>query len=183
MASYEVDAYGATVRRRDPVIVVVLTLVTFGLYNLIWYYRINRELRDFGRIYRNELLAKERPWLSVLAVTLGGILIFPPIVSYWRTTSRIRRAQEIVGEELTNGWVLFACYVSSLVIVLPGLVIPGYVQSGLNSVWDRYQRRGPGSPQLDAGAAGVQVEVPAVTGERPDFGEGTKPDPRWDPGR
>lgn len=182
MASHEIDAFGVIARRRDPAVVVVLTLVTLGLYNLVWYYRINRELRDFGRVYRQEMLASERPWLSLLAVTLGGLLIFPPLVSYWRTTSRIRRAEELVGAELTNGWVIFACYVGSLLIGVTGLIIPGYVQQGLNSVWDRYPRRDSDTARLNAG---LQIEGGGGTEWRPvrsAFGEGERPDPRWGPG-
>ncbi len=181
MASYEVDTYGATVRRRDPGVVLVLSVVTLGIYNLIWYYRINRELRDFGRVYRNEYLAKEKPWLSVLAVTLGGILIIPAIVSYWRTTARIRRAQEILGEELTNGWVIFACYVSGMLFTLPLLVIPSYVQSGLNLVWDRYPR--------DDGSAPPELTMPTGSGELPpdtataEPEQGSESDARWGSGR
>lgn len=178
MASYEINAYGAVARRRNPAIVVVLTLVTIGIYNWIWYYRINRELRDFGRVYQLETLAKVRPWLSVLATTIGGVLIVPAIVSWWRTTSRIRRAQEVVGAPLTNGWIIFACYVGALLISITGLIIPGYVQQGLNEIWDRYPRV---TENEDMAALEPPPAYEVTAASNPSFGEPGRADPRLRP--
>jgi len=140
VAAYEVNAYGARAKVRNEGLVLLWTVITFGIYNIVWYYRINRELRDFGRIYQDEMLARENPAVSTVAITLGSVLVVPAIVSYYRTTGRIRRAQRIVSTPLTNGWVIFACYVGGIFIGLPALVIPPYVQSGLNAIWNRYPR-------------------------------------------
>ena len=153
MASYEVNAYGAEVKVRDPGIVVLFFFLTLGflIYPQVWYYRINRELRDFGRVYRDEKLADSNPVLSVLAVTLGALLIIPPIVSWWKCTGRIRRAQGIAQEpSLINGWLIFAMYVGMIVFSPVGLGIPAYVQSGLNGIWRKY-------PAVEAGGAVAQV--------------------------
>ena len=37
------------VKARNPWAVALLPIVTLGVYHLVWWYRINRELRDFGR--------------------------------------------------------------------------------------------------------------------------------------
>jgi hypothetical protein len=34
---------------RNPNVVAVLTIVTFGLYLIYWWYIVNREMRDFAR--------------------------------------------------------------------------------------------------------------------------------------
>jgi len=38
-----------TVKVRNPFLVFVWSLLTLGIYYLVWYYKINRELRDLGR--------------------------------------------------------------------------------------------------------------------------------------
>ena len=178
MASYEVDAYGARAKFRDVGIVVLLTIVTLGIYAYFWYYRINRELRDFGRVYNDEKLSAERPGLSVLAITLGALIIVPAIVSYYRTTSRVRQAQRIAQTELTSGWVIFALYVTGIFFLLPLIAIPAYVQSGLNSIWQKYPRwepeppvlaqpRQPGQEVAAATESGATTDAPPVPAEQP----------------
>src|SRR4051794_29509306 len=79
-------------KRRGPIAVSGIALVTFGIYFFVWYYKINREAR--------ESLGDESisPGSSVLAVTLGVLLIFiPPIVSILNTGKRIVRMQEHAG--------------------------------------------------------------------------------------
>ena len=39
----------ATAKMRNPIAAFLLVFVTFGIYYLVWYYKINRELRDLGR--------------------------------------------------------------------------------------------------------------------------------------
>lgn len=76
MASYDVDAYGADVGVRDTSYVLILHAITLGLYNFYWYYKINRELRDFGKVYRLERCASANPWLALAAVSLAPVAIF-----------------------------------------------------------------------------------------------------------
>ena len=57
----EIEAYGARVRVRRPLAVVGLTVVTLGVYGVVWYYRVNVELRDFGGAYRDRRLAGSSP--------------------------------------------------------------------------------------------------------------------------
>ena len=64
---------GANVKIRRPWGVFFLVLVTLGIYYLVWYYKTNRELHDYG--------IEVEPVVSLLAITLGGLLIIPPFVS------------------------------------------------------------------------------------------------------
>ena len=142
MAGQEINAYGAEVKERDVGLVVLFFFLTLGffIYPQVWYYRINRELRDYGRVYKDEKLADSNPWLSVLATTLGALLIVPAIVSWWKCTGRIRRAQGIAQEtSLINGWLIFAMYLGSILFAPAGLGIPAYVQSALNGIWVKYK--------------------------------------------
>ena len=140
MASPEVDLRGSRAKIRDVGIVVLLTVVTLGIYAIVWYYMINRELRDFGRATGDAELAQSNPTMSLLAVTLGGLVIIPAIVSYIGTTKRIQRAQDQVGEPPINGWVLVVLYVFGFFFLVPFVAIPAYVQSALNPVWGHFPR-------------------------------------------
>ncbi len=136
---------GAHVRERDIGLVGLWHALTFGIYNWFWYYAINRELRDFGEARGDDELANGNPGLSVLAVTLGWLLIVPPFVSWWRCTGRIRRAQRIAEQTELSGWAIGGLYVTGFLILFAWLAIPVLVQEALNGVWKRFadERGGP----------------------------------------
>jgi hypothetical protein len=147
---------GERAKVRDPGLVLLWTILTLGIYNVVWYYRINREIRDFGRAHGDEKLADTNPVLSVLAVTLGAIVIIPALVSWWKCTGRIRRMQGLCNVAPINGWVIGICYVVGILIVLTLLVIPPYVQDGLNKVWKLYPP-----------AEGSEVQLPGAPAPPP----------------
>jgi Domain of unknown function (DUF4234) len=80
-----------TAKIRHPWGVFFLALITLGIYYLYWYYQANRELSDYG--------VGESPFLSLLALFPGGLIIIPPFVSWWRFFGRLREAQERAGLE------------------------------------------------------------------------------------
>ena len=138
MAAPEVQMQGGGhAKIRDPGIVVLFFALTLGflVYPQVWYYRINRELRDYGRAMGDEELGASNPTNSVLAVTLGALIIVPPFVSWYRATQRIKRAQELAGQEQLNGWVLVGCYIGTVLFTVVGLAIPAIVQDNLNKIW------------------------------------------------
>ena len=83
------------VKIRSPWAVALLPFITFGIYHLVWWYRINRELCDFGDA--NNIDLGTNPLLSMLALFPGAFIIVPPLVSYWNGTKRIQAAA-IEGE-------------------------------------------------------------------------------------
>ena len=120
----------AKAKIRSPVGVALLSLVTLGIYAIFWYYYINREMADLGRARGTDELG-DSPGKSVLAVTLGALIIVPAIISIVHTFQRLQRAQRMSGvEPQINGWL-------SLVMCLLGLsiVFYAYEQSELNKVW------------------------------------------------
>jgi hypothetical protein len=118
----------ATAKVRNPLGVVGLSLITLGIYFFFWWYFINREMRDLGQAKAVDL--GQSPGNSVLAVTLGALIIVPAIVSEWRTGGRIEASQEAVGlERRASGPIIF---VLLLLIAPVGL---WYAQSELNKVW------------------------------------------------
>jgi hypothetical protein len=134
----EVNARGAYVKIRHPWGAFLLVLVTFGIYYLFWYFFINRELRDFGRASADggENRIDVNPWVSLLAVTFGWLIIVPPFVSMYRTFKRIRTAQELadVGPRVSPGLGLLLFFIA--VIFFP-VEVP-YAQTNLNRVWRAY---------------------------------------------
>lgn len=73
-------------RRRSPWWLAFWLIVTGGLWFFVWYYRFNRDLRHGAAIMTG-------PFLSLLAVTVGWGLVFPPFLSWWRTFARVNEAQ------------------------------------------------------------------------------------------
>lgn len=157
----EVDAYGARAKVRRPLAVFFLTLVTLGIYGVVWYHRVNVELRDYGTAYRDEGLAKTNPRHSVLAMVPGILLIGPPLVSLIGFVGRVRKAERYGRSELTSGWLIG--FLVLVLIFIPA--IPGYVQSGLNELWRRYPE--PGEAGAAAVAPEAETEPAALSGSEP----------------
>ncbi len=152
----EIEAYGARVRVRRPLAVVGLTVVTLGVYGVVWYYRVNVELRDFGGAYRDRRLAGSSPRRSALAVAPGIVLLVPPIVSLARFVGRVRRAQRYGRSELASGWLV--AVLALALVFLPA--ITGYVQSTLNELWRRYAAASS-SPATDTVSEAELAAAPA----------------------
>lgn len=107
---------------RSPLAVWMLALVTLGVYGVVRHYVVNRELRDFG--------VEVNPALSTLAVVPGSLLLAPPLVSVWRTASRIAVAQETAGGQPTSRPEVALASTFAL------LTVVAYTQRELNRVWE-----------------------------------------------
>jgi hypothetical protein len=118
---------GAIVKVRRPVAAALLPYVTLGIYHVVWWYRVNRELRDYGDSIGQDL--GHSPLKSALAVFPGCFLILPSIITVYRGTKRIQAAARLAGQTPVNGWLALVMY-----LVLPA-VLWGYLQSSLNSIW------------------------------------------------
>jgi hypothetical protein len=122
----QVQVHGMPVKIRSPLLVFLWSLVTFGIYYVVWYYKINRELRDAWGM-------DVRPLYSVLAITIGWIILVPPFVSWYSTFNRIAEAQSRAGlatqASPALGFVLFVI----AVFFLPIEVV--YAQDELNKLW------------------------------------------------
>jgi Domain of unknown function (DUF4234) len=123
---------GSTAKIRNPLGVLGLGLITLGIYHIFWWYFINREMADYGQANGVPELG-DNPILSVLAVTLGALIIIPPFVSHWRTLKRIETAQNrALGSNNIGVLLLFIL----IFIPLVNLVVFPIMQSNLNQVWD-----------------------------------------------
>ena len=123
-----IQGAAASAKIRSPIWVPVLTVVTLGIYGIIWSYFIHRELRDYGRAKGTDELGTS-PGKSVLAVTLGALIIVPAIIGLVNGFKRVQAAQRMNGLDPINGWIGLIL----IVVIYPAFY--GYMQSGLNPVW------------------------------------------------
>ena len=155
MVALQIDTAGPSVKVRRPWAVVLLNLVTFFIYGIVWYYQINRELRDYGKAHEDDELGASKPLRSLVAVTVGCLLIVPPLFSYVGVARRTQRAERIGTDAprsaptvlalLVGSWTLglggLAPVASTVVLVLAGvsvltwLAAVALLQARLNAVW------------------------------------------------
>jgi len=142
-----INGTAATAKIRNPIIAFLLVFVTLGIYYLVWYYKINRELRDLGRTTGQEQRLGRSPFTSLMAISVGWLILVPPFVSMYRTLRRIEAAQGISGSagEPLNMWLGYVLYLVG-VFTLPIEVI--YAQSELNRLWRAAPARVPGAAAL-----------------------------------
>jgi Domain of unknown function (DUF4234) len=136
--AYEMKIRGTQdeVKVRSPWAAALLPLITLGIYHLVWWYRINRELRDYGQAKGYDL--GQNPTNSLLALFPGGIVIVPALITYWRGVKRVMGASRLAGKEPLNGWIAIVLYL----LLAPALW--AYVQVSLNDVWRQEAEALPG---------------------------------------
>jgi Domain of unknown function (DUF4234) len=156
----QIAGTSSTAKIRNPLGVVGLSIITIGIYFFCWWYFINREMRDLGQAKGTDL--GQNPTNSVLAVTLGALIIVPAIVSEWRTCGRIESAQEVVGiDRRASGPVIF------ILLLLLWPVGLWYAQSELNKVWEAERSGGETAalpPQQPVAAPEAPIAPPAEPG-------------------
>ena len=81
---------------RNPLGVVGLSLITLGIYSLVWYFKTNKELAELGQAKGTEELGTN-PTTSILAIIPGFIVLVPPFVSFYQYCKRINAGERLVG--------------------------------------------------------------------------------------
>jgi hypothetical protein len=118
-----------TVKVRNPWAVALLPFVTLGIYHLVWWYRINKEMKAYGESLGYDL--GRNPTNSLLAVFPGGLIVVPALVTYWRGTVRVQGTEALADREPVNGWLVFVLWL----IIQPAMW--AYLQVSLNHVWEQ----------------------------------------------
>lgn len=106
---------------RDPWVVWLLGLFTFGIYYCFWYYFINEELRAF---------APERVKVSPGLAVLAQFVPIVNLVSLANTAGRTNQCLEVTGsQERASGFIAWisAFWFSSQT---------RYLQRRLNLIWE-----------------------------------------------
>jgi hypothetical protein len=123
----------AEAKIRNPLAAFVLVFVTLGIYYFVWYYKVNRELRDLGRASGAEERLGKSPFTSLLAITVGWLVVVPPFVSFYRFLRRLQAAQHVAGmSERVSVALGFVLYIVG-VMFFPVEII--HAQSELNRLW------------------------------------------------
>ncbi|HEX5375615.1 MAG TPA: DUF4234 domain-containing protein [Solirubrobacterales bacterium] len=149
------DGSDLRAKRRNPWGVLGLSIVTLGIYTLFWWYYINYELRDLGRVKQVAGLG-ENPVNSGVAFFLGGffgilVLYIPMIWTVVTTTRRIQTAHRVTHQSnALNGWVAALLWIFTL--GLGGIV---FTQYELNKMWDRQ----PEAPPIRPGAGLTDADL------------------------
>jgi hypothetical protein len=73
-------SFGAPGRRRSPVAVVVLSVLTLGFYALWWHHRVNREMEEFDP--RMTVDAERSTWAVTLPLLAGWLLAAAAVARY-----------------------------------------------------------------------------------------------------
>jgi hypothetical protein len=121
-----------TVKVRNPWAVALLPFVTLGIYHLVWWYRINKEMKAYGESLGYDL--GRNPTNSLLAVFPGGLIVVPALMTYWRGTNRVQGTEALADREPINGWLVMLLWV----IIQPAMW--AYLQVSLNHVWEQELR-------------------------------------------
>jgi hypothetical protein len=154
--SVQISERGQTAKVRNPWGVLGLSIVTLGVYYLVWYYKVNREMSDWGA--ENNVDIGMSPGMSLIAVTIGGVLFIPPFVSIWGTGKRMQLTQRAAGVYGGSGLLWFVLHVIPIV----NLFALVYLQMQLNKVWQTRPQPtiGPqSSAVLDAAPLGGGIQA------------------------
>jgi hypothetical protein len=130
----ELNIAGANVKERHPWGVWALSLITLGIYGLVWWYKINREIRDYSAAKGQPI--GNNPALSLLALFPFGVFVVPSIWTHITTPMRVKEAGRIAGGAGQLSVVLAVILLFILALNLP------YTQGALNEIWRAETNRG-----------------------------------------
>lgn len=145
------------VKVRNPWAVALLPIITLGIYHLVWWYKINKELKAYGEAKGYDL--GQNPTNSLLALVPGFLIIVPPLVSYWRGTKRVQGASKVAGREPVSGWIALILY-----LLLP-IGFAAYLQVSLNNVWEQEAEALPGAAIPPAPGDGMPPRLEGTDSE------------------
>lgn len=139
----------ARMATRNGVAIMLLNLMTLGIFGAIWWYQVNRELRDYSQAVTRPF--RNSPAGALILFLLWPLAWWPILLTTYITARRIRTVQE---------WVEAPKRVSPLVATLLALVpllVPQalYLQNALNDAWLR-AKAGAGPPPDYTVAGGGQ---------------------------
>ena len=94
----QIQGSGERGKVRNPLGVIGLSFITLGIYTIFWYYFINKELAEIGKAHNTDECGTS-PGTSVLAITLGALIIVPAFLSLYNTGKRLQAAERLTGTQ------------------------------------------------------------------------------------
>jgi hypothetical protein len=116
---------GQQYMKRNPLGVLGLSLITLGIYFVVWYYKINVEIQ---RLEKDQTMSPTR---SLMAMIFGWLLIVPPFIAMYNTAKHVQDMEARLGARQTLE--------PALTIALMFLFSLGngvYIQEHLNRGWE-----------------------------------------------
>lgn len=110
---------------RSPAMVLGLSIVTLGIYFLVWYYKINNEIRQ------HDPSITVKPGWSVVAMLIPVC----NLVSGYSTAARIRQMQLDEGATQTTSPIL-----ALFLLWILAIGYPLYIASELREHWHGHRR-------------------------------------------
>jgi hypothetical protein len=107
-------------KKRSPVAVLLLSIITLGIYFFVWYYKTNEELKAVSGQPFSSLL-----WTLMFLLPLIGL------ISVWKLGAHLEAAERKKGLTPRSGVVTF------LLLAIPLVNIVGLpmTQAEINKVW------------------------------------------------
>jgi ACR3 family arsenite efflux pump ArsB len=116
---------GQQYMKRNPLGVLGLSIVTLGIYFIVWYYKINVEIQ---RLEEDQTMSPTR---SLMAMIFGWLIIVPPFIAMYNTAKHVQAMETRLGVQQTLEPAL-----TLVLMVLFSLGNGVYVQEHLNRGWD-----------------------------------------------
>ena len=108
---------------RNPITVILLSIVTCGIYSLYWLYMVTKEI--------NDALGEEK--ISFVLYFLLGILCFPLIfVGMYKIDEGVVQLQTRIGLQGKSNFVL---WIILSFVGVGSLIMIYQVQEALNEIW------------------------------------------------
>jgi hypothetical protein len=125
----EIDVRGATVNTKNPWALWIITFMTLGIWGIVWWYRMNRELRDVSTAYGENFAMP--PAVSTVMMALWPVALLPALATCVISSIRARSVQKLIDVDDRK--------VNPVIATLLFFVIFShvwYIQRALNSTWD-----------------------------------------------
>jgi hypothetical protein len=111
--------------QRNPLGVLGLSIITLGVYWVVWYYKINVEVQ---RLENDPTMSPKR---SLMAMIFGWLIIVPPFIAMYNTAKHVQTMETRLGARQTVEPAI------ALVLMLVFAFGNGvYIQEHLNRGWD-----------------------------------------------
>ena len=117
---------GAPFLKRNPLGVLGLSFITFGIYFFYWYWKINDELSSFAH---DDSISPTR---SLMAILFGWIILVPPFIAIYNTSKHVQGDEQRLELQPELEPALTIVF-----LVLFSIVNGLYMQEHLNRLWDR----------------------------------------------
>jgi Domain of unknown function (DUF4234) len=117
---------GTPFLKRNPLGVLGLSFITFGIYFFYWYWKINDELSSFEH---DDTISPTR---SLMAILFGWIILVPPFIAIYNTSKHVQGDEQRLELQPELEAALTIVF-----LVLFSIVNGLYIQEHLNRLWDR----------------------------------------------